>query len=199
MYNLLMQRLVLTVLLLFFAGIAYLGIHEETPHTPVWVVSEEATSSHIEVAQSAPIDDSGPYFPVVKVIDGDTITVLMNGKYVTVRLIGLDTPETVDPRKTVQCFGKEASNKAKEMLTGKNVRLEQDPTQDTYDKYGRLLAYVFLPDGTNFEEYMIAEGYGHEYTYRLPYKYQAEFKAAEKSAREQKKGLWADGVCENVP
>ena len=134
-------------------------------------------------------------YPVAKVVDGDTIDVLVGGEKVRVRLIGLDTPEIVDPRKPVQCFGKEASDKAKEILSDKFVRLELDPSQDTYDKYHRLLAYVFLPDGTNFDELMIAEGYGHEYTYNFPYKYQKEFKAAEQSAREQKKGLWADGVC----
>lgn len=138
-------------------------------------------------------------YPVVKVVDGDTLAVLMNGKSVTLRLIGLDTPETVDPRKPVQCFGKAASDKAKELLSGKTVHLEMDPSQGELDKYGRTLAYVFLSDGTLFNKYMIAEGYGHEYTYNLPYKYQTGFKAAEKTAREEKKGLWADGVCEAAP
>ncbi len=134
-------------------------------------------------------------YPVVKVVDGDTVAVLMNGKPVTLRLIGLDTPETVDPRKPVQCFGKAASDKAKELLTGKTVRLEFDASQGTLDKYGRTLAYVYLPDGTLFNEYMIFTGYAHEYTYNLPYKYQDRFKAAEKKAREEKKGLWADDTC----
>ncbi len=138
-------------------------------------------------------------YPIVKVVDGDTLAVLMNGKSVTLRLIGLDTPEIVDPRKPVQCFGKAASDKAKELLAGKTVRLEMDPSQGELDKYGRTLAYVFLPGGILFNEYMIAEGYGHEYTYDLPYKYQTKFKAAEKQAREEKKGLWADGVCETTP
>ena len=119
----------------------------------------------------------------------------MNGTNVTIRLIGVDTPETVDPRKPVQCFGKEASDKAKQMLTGQRVRIEEDPSQGTYDKYGRLLAYIFLPDGTLFDEYLIAEGYGHEYTYDTPYKYQKEFRAAETDARVEKKGLWANDTC----
>ncbi len=142
-------------------------------------------------------------YPVARVVDGDTVIVRMDGANVTLRLIGLDTPETVDPRKPVQCFGKEASAKAKEVLAGKTVRLEMDASQGTYDKYHRTLAYVFLADpstplgasGISFNEFMIAEGYGHEYTYDLPYKYQKEFKAAEQRAREEKKGLWADGVC----
>ncbi len=132
---------------------------------------------------------------VIKVIDGDTIDVDINGKKETLRLIGMDTPETVDPRKPVQCFGQEASNKAKEVLSGKMVRLEADATQGERDKYKRLLRYVFLEDGTNFNKFMIAEGYAHEYTYRSPYKYQKEFKEAQVSAQKEKKGLWADNVC----
>ena len=134
-------------------------------------------------------------YPVAKVIDGDTISIIKDGKTVTLRLIGLDTPETVDPRKPVQCFGKAASDKAKELLAGKTVRLEFDSSQGLLDKYGRTLAYVFLSNGTLFNEYMIAEGYGHEYTYNLPYKYQREFKEAESRAREEKRGLWADDTC----
>ncbi len=132
---------------------------------------------------------------VIKVVDGDTIKVLINNKEDTVRLIGIDTPETVDPRKPVQCFGKEASDKAKEVLTGKTISLESDPTQGNRDKYQRLLRYVFLND-LNFNKFMISSGYAHEYTYKSnPYKYQLEFIQAEKDARQNKKGLWADGVC----
>jgi len=132
---------------------------------------------------------------VIRVVDGDTIKVLIGNKEDTVRLIGIDTPETVDPRKPVQCFGIEASNKAKEVLTGKTVTLESDPTQGDRDKYQRLLRYVFLND-LNFNKFMISSGYAHEYTYRNnPYKYMEEFKVAEKEARQNKKGLWADNVC----
>lgn len=139
-------------------------------------------------------------YPVVKVIDGDTIKVRKDGRDVTIRLIGVDTPETVDPRRAVQCFGKEASDKAKQLLSGRSVRLELDTSQGTLDKYGRTLAYVYVPTDSGpaellVNEYLIAEGYGHEYTYHIPYAYQAAFQAAEVSAREQKKGLWADTAC----
>lgn len=140
--------------------------------------------------------ETGTYYSIVRVVDGDTIVIDMEGADVRVRLIGLDTSETVDPRKPVECFGIEASNKAKSILAGQKVKIETDTTQGARDKYGRLLAYVFLSDGTLFNKMMIEEGYGHEYTYRLPYKYQKEFKAAETRARELKKGLWADGICE---
>ena len=132
---------------------------------------------------------------VTRVADGDTIKVLIDNKEDTVRLIGIDAPETVDPRKPIQCFGKAASDKAKQILTGKVVVLEFDSTQGERDKYGRLLRYVFL-DGLNFNKLMISEGYAHEYTYQSkPYKYTEEFINAQKQARENKKGLWADNVC----
>jgi micrococcal nuclease len=129
---------------------------------------------------------------VTRVIDGDTIEVEGLGK---VRLIGVDTPETVDPRKPVQCFGKEAAQKTTQMLLGKKVHLESDPTQGERDKYNRALRYVFLEDGTNFNQWLIENGYAHEYTYNLPYKYQLEFKNAEKSARENNRGLWSPTAC----
>lgn len=134
-------------------------------------------------------------YKVVKVIDGDTIAIEIDNKTETARLIGINTPETVDPRKPVECFGKEASNKAKGILTGKNVKLEADISSGERDKYGRLLRYVFLEDGANFNKLMISEGYAYEYTYNAPYKYQDEFKKAEQEAKEAKKGLWADGIC----
>lgn len=136
------------------------------------------------------------FYKVLSVVDGDTIKVEINDTKETLRLIGLDTPETVDPRKVVQCFALEASNKAKEILTNKNVRLEADSTQGERDKYNRLLRYVFLEDGTFYNQLMIAEGYAHEYTYDSnPYKYQTDFIAAERQARELKKGLWNPNTC----
>ena len=137
-------------------------------------------------------------YKVVKVVDGDTLDVSINGKTEAIRLIGINTPETVDPRKPVECFGKEASNKAKELLAGKTVGLQNDPTQGERDKYGRLLRYVTLADGTSFNKLMISQGYAYEYTYNKPYKYQAEYKQAQKTASANKKGLWADTTCKGV-
>ncbi len=187
------SRIIQSVIILF-AGVLLGTIFSYGSAKPV-IESASATSSVAAIETAVAKQTVTDVYPVTKVVDGDTLAVEMNGKSVKIRLIGLDTPETVDPRKPVQCFGKEASAKAKGLLTGMSVRLEKDASQGEYDKYGRLLAYVYLPDGTRFNEYMIAEGYGHEYTYNLPYKYQKEFKAAELQAREMKKGLWADGVC----
>lgn len=141
------------------------------------------------------LENKSDLYDVVKVVDGDTLSVNIDGKKETLRLIGINTPETVDPRKPVQCFGKEASDKAKELLTGKKVRLESDPTQGDRDKYNRLLRYVILEDGTNFNQLMIEEGYAYEYTYEKPYEYSFGFKIAERKARESGKGLWAEDTC----
>lgn len=135
------------------------------------------------------------YYPVVKVVDGDTIDVSVDGKVERLRLIGINTPETVDPRKPVECFGKEASAKAKEFLAGEEVELEGDPTQDDRDKYGRLLRYVTTKDGFFYNLEIIKQGYAYEYTYDVPYKFQDEFKAAQAEAKNAARGLWADGAC----
>ena len=172
-----------------------LGITDADINT---IPAAKNSQANVPAAQTDAIKPESPLstktYEVVKVIDGDTLTASMNGKSETLRLIGIDTPETVDPRKPVQCFGKEASDKAKELLTGKKVILEADSTQGERDKYSRLLRYLFLEDGTNYQDYMIRQGYAHEYTYNLPYKYQTQFKQAEDEARLNKRGLWADNA-----
>lgn len=136
-----------------------------------------------------------PENKVIKVIDGDTIEIYKNKKIEKIRLIGVNTPETVNPRKPVQCFGKEASNKLKELLSNQIVRLESDETQTNLDKYGRQLRYVFL-NNENINKKMIEEGYGFEYTYKAPYKYQREFKESEKIAKSKSLGLWNKEKCD---
>lgn len=132
---------------------------------------------------------------VVSVADGDTIKVSLNDKTESIRIIGIDTPETVDPRSPIQCFGREASNKMKELVSGKTVYLEGDPSQDDRDKYKRLLRFVFLSDGTDVGLSMIKDGFAHEYTYDKLYKYQTEYVAAQREARDNHRGLWSD-VCQ---
>ncbi|MCC7543259.1 thermonuclease family protein [bacterium] len=132
---------------------------------------------------------------VTKISDGDTIEVEVNGVSEKVRLIGVDTPETHDPRKPVQCFGKAASDWTTQTLTGRSVRLEADPSQGERDKYDRLLAYVWRDDGLFINQTLIKEGYAHEYTYQTPYKYQQTFRGDERQAREQSRGLWAADTC----
>ena len=136
----------------------------------------------------------GPY-TVIKVVDGDTIWVDNNGKRQKIRMIRLDTPESVDPRKPVQCFALEASAQAKTILGGQSVYLETDPSQDSVDRYGRTLAYVWTASGRLFNLDMITDGFAFEYTYDLPYRYQQDFRTAEHDAQAQERGLWSPSTC----
>jgi micrococcal nuclease len=134
-----------------------------------------------------PIAISQNFYLCTRVIDGDTIIVDIDGKQERVRLIGVDTPETVHPSKPVEYFGKEASEFTKSMVEGKKVRLEFD--WQRRDKYGRLLAYTYLEDGTFLNAEIIKQGYGFAYT-RFPFKYLEEFRQYEREARENGRGLW---------
>jgi micrococcal nuclease len=123
-------------------------------------------------------------FEVTRVVDGDTIEIEGGER---VRYIGIDTPETVDPRKPVQCFGVEASNKNKELVGGKTVRLEKDTTDR--DKYKRLLRYVYAGD-TFINLELVRQGFAYSYSYPPDIKYQEQIVAAQKEAENSKNGLW---------
>jgi micrococcal nuclease len=127
---------------------------------------------------------------VTKVVDGDTIWVEGKGERLKVRLIGVDTPETVDPTKEVECYGPEASDFAQETLAGTQVAMLTDASQGEVDKYGRTLAYVFLPNGQLFQELLVSGGYAYEYTFDQPYKYRDLLIDAEERARLNGAGLW---------
>jgi len=147
--------------------------------------------------QAAPDAALGPLFSVTSIVDGDTIIVSKNGKEEKVRLLGIDTPEVDETRGPVECFGKEASEKTASLLTGQSVYLETDPTQAERDKYDRLLAYVYTQDGALVNKILVEGGYAREFTYDKPYTYQADFQVAEKSARDDKRGLWSKDNCPN--
>lgn len=120
---------------------------------------------------------------VKRVIDGDTIELEDRTR---VRYIGIDTPETE------QCFWKEATEENKKLVEGKKIRLENDVQKQ--DKYGRTLAYVFA-GGIFVNEELVRAGFAKVYTYPPDVKYTEKFVAAQKEARGEKLGLWADGVC----
>ncbi|MBI3611540.1 MAG: thermonuclease family protein [Nitrospirae bacterium] len=126
----------------------------------------------------------GDIFFVTRAVDGDTIVLADKER---VRLIGVDTPELHHPRKPVQYYAEEAYRFTQKIVEGKKVRLEYD--WQRRDRYGRLLAYVYLPDGTFLNAELIRQGYGHAYT-RYPFKYLDEFRRLEREARETGKGLW---------
>ena len=154
---------------------------------------EEIQAPLIEEEKPSPQDTpQEETYSVVKVIDGDTIK-LENGE--AVRYIGIDTPETVHPSKPVQCFGKEASDKNKELVEGKVVKLEKDITDR--DKYGRLLRYVWVGD-LFVNDYLVREGYAYAYTYPPDVKYSEQFVQAQREARENNRGLWAGCLEQEV-
>jgi micrococcal nuclease len=151
--------------------------------------------AQIVVAPSAEIDREDVEFETAKitrVIDGDTVEIEGGQK---VRYIGIDTPETVDPRKPVQCFGAEASKKNKDLVEGKIVRMEKDVTDK--DKYGRLLRYVYVGDDfINVE--MVKQGFAYSYSYPPDIKFQNQILQAQQEAEAGKRGLWSACPLKNT-
>jgi micrococcal nuclease len=144
----------------------------------------------------------GPCDParVLEVIDGDTVKVRLGRKEETVRLIGVDTPETKDPRKEVECFGREASRFTTSALEGRQVWLTYKPNERR-DKYDRLLAYLWLnldedPEPEMFNEELVRKGYARVYPF-FPFEYLEEFRQDEARARARRLGLW--GECDYEP
>ena len=129
-------------------------------------------------------------YRVVKVIDGDTIKVDIGGEIETVRLIGIDTPEIVNPYNPREdYFGPEAAQYAKQLMEKQSVYLIPDPMESNRDKYDRLLRYVFLEDGTLINAKLIKEGFAFNYIYE-PFQFMKQFDYLEKQAKEKRLGLW---------
>jgi endonuclease YncB( thermonuclease family) len=166
------------ILLVAFLATAGLAIMTEP---------DDIRTSNNQMVETAKVG----YYKVVKVIDGDTIKVEIKGKTETVRLIGIDAPET--PK---GCFAQEAKAKASKILAGEQVKLKADKSQKNRDIYGRLLRYVLLEDGTNLNRLLIAGGYAKEFTFKTGYSYQAKFKKSQKQAMKNHRGLWSPGVCD---
>jgi micrococcal nuclease len=147
----------------------------------------------------------GPFAgTVVCVVDGDTFNVLLaEGRRERVRVLGLDTPETVDPRRPAQCYGAEATRRATELVLNQPVLLTREASQGERDPYGRLLANVLAityPDGItptllNVARDLFSSGYGVEYIYRVPHENQALYRAAQAEAMADGRGLWAADTC----
>lgn len=147
-----------------------------------------------DLFRPAPVPGEG-WYAAVRVVDGDTLVVAPNPNPASsegdrIRLIGVDTPESVAPNRPVERFGKEASEFTRRLAEGRRVRLVFDPAQ-TQDRYGRTLAYVYLEDGTFLNAEIIRQGYGFAYT-RFPFAYLEEFRALEREARDARRGLWSE-------
>jgi len=141
-------------------------------------------------ARTAPID--GSKHKVFSVVDGDTIKLETPEGSLPLRVIGIDTPETVHPMKPIEPGGSEASQKATELLEGHTVVIhyDPDPNHGKWDKYGRLLAYLDLPDGRDFGLLMIKNGLARAYP-KYPFSRQEAYLAAERTAQQEKAGIWA--------
>lgn len=136
---------------------------------------------------------------VIHVTDGDTFDVELDaepGKEFKVRMLGVNTPETVDPRRPVQCYGEQASDFTKATLSGKRIRLEADPQADERDKYGRLLRNVILEDGTDYNAKLVAEGYANAYvSFPQDPQRKTELRRLESEAKAAVRGLWDPANC----
>lgn len=141
--------------------------------------------------QSAMSSSSATWYTIKRVVDGDTVELEDGNK---VRYIGVNTPETHHPTKGVQCYGREAAAFNQSLVEGKLVRLEKDVSET--DRYGRLLRFVYLEDGTFVNQVLLEKGYAQVVTYPPDIAKSKQFLAVQAEAREEKKGLW--GYCSST-
>jgi micrococcal nuclease len=161
-------------------------------------VRSDATRGSASSAPSSPVAGPVPVeplqgpFEVVQVVDGDTVKIATAEGRLTLRLIGIDTPETVHPTKPVECYGPEASDEAKRLLRGQQVWVELDPGQGATDKYDRLLVYLWTSPTEMFNWHMIRDGFATEYTYDTAYNHRGAFLAAVRAAVADQRGSWSE-------
>lgn len=146
------------------------------------------SNENLKRSGSNSVQKNKHFYKVVRTIDGDTIVVKIGRKSEKVRLIGVNTPEIHHPTKGVEYFGPEAALYTKKLLEGKTVRLKYDVQKR--DRYRRLLAYVYLPDGTFVNAKLVAEGYAQVMTVPPNVKYAERFIQLQREAREKNIGLW---------
>ena len=141
----------------------------------------------LDINTSSNVNVSSELYKVINVVDGDTIDIMYNNKKERVRLIGIDTPETKHPTKGVEPYGKEASNFTKDSLLNQYVNIEFDVSER--DRYGRLLAYVYL-DNVMFNKTLLQQGYAQVSTFPPNIRYVNDFIELQKIARENEIGMW---------
>ena len=144
------------------------------------------------LVRKPPVPSDGEWYTVVKVIDGDTIDVEKDGLKERIRLVGIDTPESVSPFEPIECYGVEASEYTKSLVLGKKVQLLVDQKQGDEDQYARKLRYVFLEDQSHVNYQLVEQGFAHAYK-KVSSDYTTLFLQAEKEARNAQRGGW--GVC----
>jgi micrococcal nuclease len=152
-----------------------------------------SSDDQVSAKKTAQIGSSGK---VVRVVDGDTVAVRIGDVTRTVRYIGVDTPETVKPNEPVQCFGRQASAFNNRLVAGRRVRLVYGP--DLRDRYGRLLAYVYVVGHTrSVNAELVALGYGRVLAIAPNTAHLRPYLRLERQARSRRLGLW--GSCDYRP
>ena len=182
--------LIATIILLLYLGNKYLShnLFEFTnPLTSITDTISQKINSLTKKEEK--IELEGPY-EVIKVVDGDTIRINYNGVDTYVRLIGIDTPESVNPDESKNTPEGQAASDYTKLIITTSVYLEFDT--ETKDKYDRLLAYVYLSDGTMLNEKIIKDGYAYQMTMIPNVKYSNIFSKAFEYARENALGLWKE-------
>ena len=175
------------LLVILIAGLFLTSsLHPVTPKKQAAISHEATSTAQLSTAADADV-------LVTRVIDGDTIEIEGGKK---VRYIGVNTPETVDPRKPVECFGKEASEENARLVGGKRVRLKKDVSQT--DKYGRLLRFVYVGD-LMINDYLVRQGFAYADTVPPDVAYASEFRKAQQDARAHTRGLWAGCPAGGAP
>jgi micrococcal nuclease len=172
------------VIIFFLTGSIYLAM-------VLWPKGWILSLPRLGMTQSRETVNGEEWERVARVVDGDTIELANEEK---VRYVGVNTPESVDPRWKVECFGKEASSFNKNLVEGKTVRLEKDISDR--DKYGRLLRFVYLEDGTFVNEALVREGYAYASPYTPDISKKELFREAESDARTHARGLWSPDTCD---
>jgi micrococcal nuclease len=166
-----------------------------SPGTEGWV------SSNL-VVPTYPLPEEYPAMPeglvaavVNRVVNGDSLEVAISGVTSRIRFIGVEAPVAPGAASPAECFGQEAQTHARELIAGEFVLLETDESQGEQDRFGQLLCYVWLPDGTMVNYEMVRQGYAFEDTLNVPYRYQEVFQQAEQTASAQQLGLWSPETC----
>jgi micrococcal nuclease len=188
---------VLLIAAAILALVALAACADETPPQDTPVATPTAATTAPTASRPPPsFPDGTTPATVVRVVDGDTIEVEIEGETYKVRYIGIDTPETVDPRRPVGCFGEEASAANKALVEGLIVGLEGD-VSDT-DTFGRLLRYVWLDSQEMVNAILVRDGYAQASAYPPDVRYQEFFDSLEAEARLAERGLWG-AVCLETP
>ena len=180
----------LTCLIIVLIVVAVYGFFNNPDHKSVSGSDQSVNANDLAGESEDVSSELSKAYDVIRVVDGDTIIVDINGTEERVRMIGIDTPESVHPdaEKNTQ-YGKVASQYTSSRLEGQQVSLEYDVEER--DKYGRLLAYVYL-DGEMFNAELVRKGYAMVYTYPPNVKYVDTFTQLQKEARSEKLGVWAE-------